>query len=101
MSIKKDKEAWKLWDALFTSGTLSFLKDSHDAKTNEKKFNQLLLQVIVGIVFTASLFCDHLLACSVKKRSPVWFGDFAFIVYSARKLTEPHAFCLKCNTNAI
>jgi len=31
----KDKENWKLWDAIFTSGLLSFFKDSHEA---DKKF---------------------------------------------------------------
>ncbi|AJD90294.1 hypothetical protein JMA_09770 [Jeotgalibacillus malaysiensis] len=35
---------------------LSFLKDSHEAQTDEKKFKQMLLQMIFGIIFAVSLF---------------------------------------------
>ena len=52
---KEDKEIWKLWDILFTSGLLSLFKDSQKAKNDDKKFKQMLLQLLFGIVFTVSL----------------------------------------------
>ncbi|WP_240620449.1 hypothetical protein [Peribacillus acanthi] len=51
-----DKETRKLWDAMFTLGLLSLLKDSHDSQIDDKKFKQLLLQIIIGIIFAAILF---------------------------------------------
>ncbi len=53
---KKDNETWKLWDAIFTSGLLSFFKDSQEAGNDQKKFNQLLLQVVIGLIFAVILF---------------------------------------------
>ncbi len=52
----KDKETWKLWDAIFTSGLLSFFKDSQVAQNDDKKFKQMLLQILFGIIFTVILF---------------------------------------------
>lgn len=52
----KDKETWKLWDAIFTSGLLSFFKDSQEVQNDDKKFKQMLLQILFGIIFTVNLF---------------------------------------------
>lgn len=52
----KEKENWKLWDAMFTSGLLSFFKDSQEAQNDDKKFKQLLFQLVFGLIFTALLF---------------------------------------------
>lgn len=51
-----DKETWKLWDAIFTSGLLSLFKDSHEAENDDKKFKQMLFQALFGIIFTVILF---------------------------------------------
>ncbi|MFT4416682.1 hypothetical protein ACLM5H_22715 [Fredinandcohnia humi] len=53
---KSDKELWKLWDAVFTSGLLSFFKDSQEAQNDEKKFKQMLLQLFLGIIYTVLIF---------------------------------------------
>lgn len=53
---KVDKKTWKLWDAVFTSGLLSFLKESQEAQNDDKKFNQMLLQLFFGIIFTVIMF---------------------------------------------
>jgi len=53
---KEEKETWKLWDVLFTSGLLSLFKDSQKAENDDKKFKQMLLQLLFGIIFTVSLF---------------------------------------------
>lgn len=52
----KGKENWKLWDAVFSSGLLSFFKDSQEAQNDDKKFKQLLFQLLFGLIFTALLF---------------------------------------------
>lgn len=52
----KDKETWKLWDAIFTSGLISFFRDSQEAQSDDKKFNIMLLQLLFGIIFTVILF---------------------------------------------
>lgn len=52
----KDKETWKLWDAVFLSGILSFFKDSQEAQNDDKKFKQLLFQLLFCLIFTAFLF---------------------------------------------
>lgn len=53
---KKNKETWKLWDAIFTSGLFSLFKDSQEAQNDDKKFKQMLLQILFGIIFTVILF---------------------------------------------
>ncbi|MGE8082046.1 hypothetical protein [Peribacillus loiseleuriae] len=52
----KGKETWKLWDVVFTSGLLSFFKDSQEAQNDDKKFKQMLLQILFGIIFTVIMF---------------------------------------------
>lgn len=52
----KSKENWKLWDAVFSSGLLSFFKDNQEAQNDDKKFKQLLFQLLFGLIFTAFLF---------------------------------------------
>lgn len=52
----KYKEPWEFWDVLFTSGLLSFFKDSQEAQNNDNKFNQMLLQLLFGIIFTVIMF---------------------------------------------
>lgn len=52
----KDKETWKLWDAIFTSGLISFFWDSQEAQSDDKKFKIMLLQLLFGIIFTVILF---------------------------------------------
>ena len=52
----KGKEYWKLWDAIFTSGLISFFWDSQEAQSDDKKFKIMLLQLLFGIIFTAILF---------------------------------------------
>lgn len=52
----KDKETWKLWDAMFLSGLLSLFKDSQDAETDDKKFKQMLFQLLFGVLFTVLIF---------------------------------------------
>lgn len=63
MGDKKDKdkdtgnrEAWKLWDVIFFSGLFAFFKDSQEAQNDDKKFKQMLLQILFGIIFTVILF---------------------------------------------
>lgn len=51
-----NKETWKLWDIIFTSGLFSFLKDSQEARNDDKKFKKMLLQILFGIIFTVILF---------------------------------------------
>ena len=51
-----NKETWKLWDAIFTSGLFSFFKDVQKAQNDDKKFKQMLLQILFGIIFTVTLF---------------------------------------------
>ncbi|MDW2878672.1 MULTISPECIES: hypothetical protein [Bacillaceae] len=53
---EKKRETWKLWDAMFTSGILSLLKDGEEAQTDDKKFRQLLWQLLFGVIFTFLLF---------------------------------------------
>ena len=53
---KKDKETWKLWDSVFSSGLLSLFNDHQEAQTNDKKFKKLLLQLLFGLIFTIILF---------------------------------------------
>ncbi|TFD98228.1 hypothetical protein E2491_08630 [Jeotgalibacillus sp. R-1-5s-1] len=53
---KKNKEGWKLWDAIFTSGIFSFLNDAEEARNDDRKFKQILLQALFGIVFGVILF---------------------------------------------
>ncbi|WP_243357189.1 hypothetical protein [Bacillus litorisediminis] len=52
----KDKEIWKFWDAIFTSGLLSFFKDSQEAQNDDKKFKQMLLQILFGIISSVIIF---------------------------------------------
>lgn len=54
--VKQSKEPWKLWDAIFTSGLFSFLKDCQKAQNDDKKFKQMLLQFLFGLIFTIILF---------------------------------------------
>jgi len=56
LSNNSKEETWKLWDVLFTSGLLSLFKDSQKAENDDKKFKQMLLQLLFGIIFTVSLF---------------------------------------------
>ena len=61
MSVKneknnKEEETWKLWDAIFISGLISFFRDSQEAQSDDKKFRIMLLQLLLGIVFTVILF---------------------------------------------
>ena len=53
---RKNKETWKLWDVIFTSGLFSFLIDSHEARNDDKRFNEILLQILLGIIFTVIMF---------------------------------------------
>lgn len=53
---EKKRETWKLWDAMFTSGILSLLKDGEEAQTDDEKFRQLLWQLLFGVIFTVLLF---------------------------------------------
>jgi hypothetical protein len=53
---KKNKENWKLWDVIFTSGLLSFFIDSQEAQNDDKKFKQMLLQILFGIVLSVIMF---------------------------------------------
>jgi len=39
-SNHKGKENWKLWDAVFSLGILSFLKDGEEAQNDDNKFKQ-------------------------------------------------------------
>ncbi|MFJ5621983.1 hypothetical protein ACIQD3_04445 [Peribacillus loiseleuriae] len=55
-SNNKSKETWKFWDAVFLSGLFSFFKDFEEAQNDDKKFKQLLFQLLIGIIFTAILF---------------------------------------------
>lgn len=52
----KGKEPWKFWDVVFTSGLFSFFKDSQEAQNDDKKFKQMLLQILLGIIFTVIMF---------------------------------------------
>jgi len=52
----KEKEVWRIWDALFFSSLISVVKDSEDAKEGAKEFNRLLLSWLFAIVFTVILF---------------------------------------------
>jgi hypothetical protein len=54
--MKRTKDSWKIWDSIFFSGILSLMKDSKDAENDEKKFKQLLYQLLFGIVLTVILF---------------------------------------------
>jgi hypothetical protein len=53
---KKSRESWKLWDAVFSGGLFSFFKDCEEAESDDKKFKQLLSQILFSIVFTVILF---------------------------------------------
>ncbi|MGE8081472.1 hypothetical protein [Peribacillus loiseleuriae] len=55
-SNNKSKETWKFWDAVFLSGFFSFFKDCEEAQNDDKKFKQLLFQLLIGIIFTVILF---------------------------------------------
>lgn len=50
---KKDNETRKLWDAIFTSGLLSFFKDSQEAGNDQKNSIIALTNCI------RSYFCRH------------------------------------------
>jgi fluoride ion exporter CrcB/FEX len=53
---KKDKKIWRLWDVIFTSGLLSIFIDSQEAQNNDKKFKQMLLQILLGIILSIIMF---------------------------------------------
>jgi hypothetical protein len=55
-----DREIWKIFDAIFTSGLLSFFKDSKEAQNDDKKFKQMLFQLLVGIILTVIIFAISL-----------------------------------------
>lgn len=56
MNKNDNKETWKLWDAIFTSGLLSFLKDSQESQNDNKKFKQMLLQILFGTILAVIIF---------------------------------------------
>ncbi|TFE02292.1 hypothetical protein [Jeotgalibacillus salarius] len=54
--MKKKTESWKIWDAIFTSGFLSLFTDSEEARHDNKKFKQMLIQLIFSVLFATALF---------------------------------------------
>lgn len=52
----KEKETWRVWDALFFSSTVSIIKDSEDARKDTKMFKHLFLSWLFAIVFTVIFF---------------------------------------------
>ena len=53
---KKNKETWRIWDALFSSSLFSVLIDSEGARKDDEKFKNLLGSWLVAIIFTVVLF---------------------------------------------
>lgn len=53
---KKGRETWKLWDAIFSSGLLSFFKDSQEASSNEKNFKQTIGQIVFAVIVAGVVF---------------------------------------------
>lgn len=53
---EKKRETWKVWDAIFTSGILTLLKDGAEAQNDDNKFRELLWQLLFGVIFTVFLF---------------------------------------------
>jgi len=53
---KKNKETWRIWDALFSSSLFSVLIDSEVARKDDKKFRNLLGSWLFAIIFTVVLF---------------------------------------------
>ncbi|GGA80056.1 hypothetical protein [Ornithinibacillus halotolerans] len=49
----KEKQSWKLWDVIFTSGLLSLFKESQDAQSDEKKFKQLIIQSLFDFSYSS------------------------------------------------
>lgn len=53
---KREKNTWRIWDALLFSSLVSVVKDGEDAKKDAQKFNRLILSWLITIVFTVILF---------------------------------------------
>ena len=53
---KKNKETWRIWDALFSSSLFSVLIDSEVSRKDDKKFKNLLVSWLLAIIFTVVLF---------------------------------------------
>ena len=53
---QEDKETWRIWDAVFFSSMFSILKDNEDAQKDDKKFKQLLYQLLFSVAFVAIVF---------------------------------------------
>ncbi|MGB3261325.1 hypothetical protein [Paenisporosarcina sp.] len=53
---QEDKETWRIWDAVFFSSMFSIFKDNEEAQRDDKKFKQLLYQLLFSVVFTSVVF---------------------------------------------
>ncbi|WP_114745616.1 hypothetical protein [Falsibacillus pallidus] len=53
---KREKEIWKIWDGIFTSGLFSFMNDAEEARHDDKKFRDMLWSLLFGVAFTVVLF---------------------------------------------
>jgi hypothetical protein len=53
---QEDKETWRIWDAVFFSSIFSFFKDNEEAQSDDKKFKQLLYQLLFSVVFASVVF---------------------------------------------
>ena len=53
---QEDKETWRIWDAVFFFSMFSIFKDNEEAQSDDKKFKQLLYQLLFSVVFVAIVF---------------------------------------------